>query len=83
MLPMLPHDKANHALYGYAAFVCGVLLGPLAGLDAFAAGAVLCSALAFGKEVYDKVSGKGTPDAWDVVATTAGAIPAAIAVLLL
>lgn len=66
-LPLIPQDKASHFVYGAA-------IGALA---AFATGhpnAALAAAVAFGfvKEVYDLVTGKGTPDWRDVAWTAAG-----------
>ena len=45
-LPVLPQDKANHAVYGAALAAIGTCHSPVAG-------AVLCAAFAVGKEVYD------------------------------
>lgn len=83
MLPSLPQDKANHALYGNALFAVGALLASFVGLPAVAGGVSLTSAAALLKEAYDKASGKGTPDRWDVVATIAGALPPAALLLIL
>ena len=68
MLPLIPQDKANHAIYG-AALACAGLIAhsPLAGL-------IVCAAFAVGKEVYDQVSKKGTPDLMDAVATVVGGL---------
>lgn len=65
MLPMLPHDKANHVVYGAAAAAVGCL-------HSVEAGAIMCLVLGVGKEIYDRVSRKGVPDAMDAVATIAG-----------
>ena len=67
-LYMLPHDKANHFAYGAALAAVGAMHSVLAG-------AALCAAFAIGKEVYDRVSRRGTPDVLDAVATMAGALP--------
>lgn len=64
-LPMIPADKANHALYGAVA-------ASLGGMHSVAAGAALCALLGAGKEAYDRVSRKGTPDINDALATLAG-----------
>lgn len=65
-MPQLPQDKANHLIYGLLIFLAfGYALGALIGV------AAACFAGVF-KEVYDKVSGKGTPDVYDFVATAAG-----------
>lgn len=72
MLPLLPHDKANHAVYGAAIFAAGHLAaGPVAG-------AALCVLLAVGKELRDRLSRRGTPDALDALATVAGGALAAV-----
>lgn len=66
--PVIPADKANHFAYG----------AMLAGLGAFhsvLAGAALCAVVAVGKEVYDRVSRRGTPDVMDALFTVAGALP--------
>jgi hypothetical protein len=58
-------DKLFHFLAGIVAFAVVAPFGwTLAGAAVLAAGA--------GKEVWDRVSGKGTPDALDAVATFAG-----------
>lgn len=64
-LPVIPADKANHAVYG-------ALAASLGGMHSVAIGAGLCAVLAIGKEVYDRVSRKGTPDIMDAVWTLAG-----------
>lgn len=66
MLPIIPHDKANHATYG-AAIACTGLLA-----HSVTAAAILVAAFAIGKEVYDRASKKGTPDLMDALATIAG-----------
>lgn len=65
MLPMLPPDKANHFVYGAVVAALGLFFGPLP-----AAAMVLL--VGFGKELYDLVSGRGTPDGTDALATVAG-----------
>lgn len=64
-LPVIALDKANHAVYGAVAASAG-------GLHSVAAGASLCAVLAISKEVYDRASGKGTPDIKDALSTLAG-----------
>lgn len=74
-LPTLPADKANHALYGNFAALAGALLAPHVGLPPWQ-GAVLANLLvATVKELWDRYSGKGTPDWRDVAATCAGGVP--------
>lgn len=67
-LPQLDHDKANH-------FVYGAVLAGIGALHSVLAGAALCAVFAIGKEVYDRVSKRGTPDPNDALATLAGALP--------
>lgn len=67
-LPVIALDKANHAVYGALAACLGAL-------HSVVIGAELCAVLAIGKEVYDRASGKGTPDIKDAVWTVAGGAP--------
>lgn len=64
-LPVIPADKANHAVYGAA-------LAALGAFHSVAVGAVLCSAFAVGKEIYDQARKTGNPEVLDAVATLAG-----------
>lgn len=64
-LPVIPHDKCLHVIYGAAAALVGLAL------ISMPAGALLCFGVAAGKEVYDKWRG-GTPDALDFAATLIG-----------
>jgi len=59
----IPHDKLLHFFYG------SVLLFVVALFTNEYIGAITLLITAVGKEVRDKVSGKGTPDVWDAVAT--------------
>ena len=67
-LPVIPHDKANHFAYG-------AVLAGIGALHSVLAGAALCAVFAIGKELYDRVSKRGTPDLNDALATLAGALP--------
>lgn len=64
-LPTLEFDKANHWVYGSVLAAVGALFDPLAG-------ALLCNGFAIGKEIRDRVTGKGTPDRWDALWTMIG-----------
>lgn len=66
MLPILPQDKANHAVYG-AAIACAGLLA-----HSLTAAAIFVCLAAVGKEVIDWVSKQGTPDPMDALVTIAG-----------
>jgi hypothetical protein len=59
------NDKLFHFMAGSVAFAVVAPFG-----WTLAAAAVL--AVGTGKEVWDRVSGKGAPDIWDAVATFAG-----------
>lgn len=68
-LPLIPQDKANHAIYGALIFfVLQFFVAPVIAL-------VVVVTVAFIKEVYDRVSGTGTSDVLDFLVTIAGAIP--------
>lgn len=67
-MPQLPQDKANHFIYGLVIFfVVGFATDAVTGM---AAAALLGAA----KEVYDRVSKKGCPEAMDFFATAAGGV---------
>lgn len=69
MLPLIPQDKANHVIYGMIIYyLVQFFLTPYAALAVVAVFAV-------GKEVYDWVSGKGTPEFLDIMATILGSLP--------
>lgn len=64
-LPQLPQDKANHVLYGLAAYLlAAAIAGPIAGL-------VFAALAGAAKEAYD-ATGRGHVEALDFLATTAG-----------
>ena len=67
-LPQLPADKGTHFFYGALLFT--LLVFPTSPLVAL--GVVVFMGIA--KEVYDKLTGTGTPEVWDVVATAAGGL---------
>lgn len=81
-LPQLDKDKGNHYVYGSAIFVIGYLLGLQTGIHPVLSGVALVLIVAVGREAYSRVTGKGTYDPLDAVATVAGAIPAAIVALV-
>lgn len=66
----IPTDKKKHFFAGFAiTAVVSLFFGYIIG----AVAAILAGA---GKEAYDKVTGKGTPEVLDFVATAAWAITA-------
>jgi hypothetical protein len=76
LLYQVPADKANHFIYGIVLFILLVFaLSPLAALVAVTVTGIV-------KEVYDKVTATGTPDAWDAVATAAGGLAGYICTLI-
>ena len=66
-LPQLPQDKGNHVVYGLVLFML------LAFIRSPEIALAIVVALGIAKELYDKYTGTGTPDAWDAVATSCGA----------
>lgn len=69
MLPLIPQDKANHVIYGMIIYyLAQFILTPVATL-------ALVVAFAIGKEVYDWLSKKGTPEFLDFMSTVMGALP--------
>ena len=77
-LPLIPHDKALHATYGALLALIGALCALAVGQPLWLGALALAVLFAVGKEVYDRTSRRGTPDALDAVATVAGALPAVI-----
>ena len=75
-LPQLPQDKANHFIYG--AVICLILSFAIPAFYAMLV--AVCVGIA--KEIYDKVSQKGTPDLMDALVTALGAILVYIATLV-
>jgi hypothetical protein len=93
-LPIIPQDKANHAIYGAAIFSAALLVAhhfvPLFEIYAAAAAVVLA---AFGKEAADRLANwraarAGLPaphgvEMMDAVATCAGGALAALPLIIL
>lgn len=66
---LIPIDKANHFIAGTVVYCTSALfLSPILAL-------IPVMLVAAGKEVYDAVSKKGTPDVIDYLFTIAGAVP--------
>lgn len=78
-LPKLPPDKANHFVYGSLAALVGVALAAAAGVSPGWSALLYAASAGVLKEVHDRATGRGTPDAWDAVATAAGGLPVALA----
>ena len=66
-LPIIPHDKANHFIYGFVIFVLSNLV-----LNEWISLSIVCL-LAFGKEIYDEWKYGGF-DIYDAVWTIAPAL---------
>jgi hypothetical protein len=77
-LPTIPYDKALHVTYGAAIGLVGALAARFFHLPMWAGALAAATLFAVAKEVRDRVSGKGTPDVLDAVATVAGAVPCAV-----
>jgi hypothetical protein len=76
-LPSLPADKAGHAIAGAIVSCLPLAVGGPWWLPALAS---LTAGLL--KEVYDSFHrDRHTVDAWDAIATTAGALPVTLALL--
>ena len=63
MLPIIPHDKALHISYGAAVALVGAVIAFAIGQPLWLGALALAALFAVGKEVYDRASRKGTPDA--------------------
>lgn len=74
-LPMLPADKANHFVYGAVLACFGMYWDPFVALGL----AVLAGV---GKEIYDRISKRGTPDFMDSLAAIAGGAVVVLPALL-
>jgi len=73
----MPIDKQYHFLAGFCIYIIAQLfMQPIPAI-------ILVIAIATGKEVYDYVSGKGTPDVNDILYTIYGAMPLLILKLIL
>jgi len=93
-LPIIPQDKANHAIYGAAIFSAALLVAhhfvPIFQIYIAAAAVVLA---AFGKEAADRLANlhaqqAGLPaphgvEMMDAVATCAGGVLAALPMIIL
>jgi hypothetical protein len=76
LMYQVPADKANHFIYGLGLFISlTIARDPLFAL-------ALVVVVGIVKEVYDKVTGTGTPDFWDAVATAAGGLAGYICTFL-
>ncbi len=74
---MIPIDKQYHLLAGLCIYIIAQLfMQPIPAM-------IPVIAIATGKEVYDYVSGNGTPDINDLLYTIYGALPLLILKLIL
>lgn len=81
-LPFIPRDKLLHAVAGSIAAFVGVLLALYFTLPPINGAIAAALAAALGKEAWDLFSGKGTPEAEDLVATLAGSLPVVLTALV-
>ena len=81
-LHIIPYDKALHVAYGALLALLGALAALVIGQPLWLGALLLAALFAVGKEVYDRITRRGTPDALDAVATVAGALPTVIVGLL-
>ena len=73
----IPQDKKMHFVAGFAiTAIVSLFFGYIIGV-------IVAVIAAAGKELYDKVTGTGTPEVLDFVATIAGAAAAVIASVVL
>lgn len=82
-LPTIAHDKALHGIYGFAAFMVAYIAALLAGVSgplSTMAGFLAVAIVGVGREVWQEVAGKGTPDMDDAWATGIGGLVAALTV---
>ncbi len=78
-MPVIPADKANHFVYGAvvgAVVTVAAIILTLPYIPFYSIAAA--AAIGVAKEVYDKVSKKGSPTAMDAVATALGGLPVSI-----
>lgn len=66
-LPLIPHDKANHAIYGFVIFMISNIF-----LNEYYSLGIVCF-FAFGKEIYDEWKYGGF-DIFDAIYTIAPAL---------
>ena len=78
MKPLIPYDKALHISYGAALGLIGAMAALIISQPMWLGALTLATVVGVGKEVYDYVSKRGTPDFLDAVATIIGALPTVI-----
>ena len=71
-------DKVTHAIYGGVAGAAGALIAYKLGLPVHGVSIASAACVAVGKEIYDAKVRKVQWDAWDIVATIALPVAAAI-----
>lgn len=83
MLPIIPHDKALHVIYGGVIALITLVVASAVSLAVPALWALGASVIiGAAKEVYDRKSGKGNPEYGDFYATGIGGLAIALAGLL-
>ena len=67
-LPLIAQDKANHFIYGcIICFLSGLVFNPINSI-------LITFLIALSKEIYDKLSKKGTPEILDIIYTIIGGL---------
>ena len=84
-LPIIPKDKANHYIYGNLIFLAVFVLSNFVVSASLAAslGLFAVAVAGIGKEIYDSISGTGTPEVMDAVYTIAGGLSGGVIVATL
>ena len=77
MLPLIPHDKANHAIWGYIAAFLAAIVAPYVGVSPSVAAQSASFAVGLAKEVYDWKWGTGF-DPVDLAVTALAGTPGAL-----
>ena len=84
-LPLIPQDKANHYIYGNLIFLVVFVLSSLVVSAGLAASLALfaVAVAGIGKEIYDSITGTGTPEVMDAVYTITGGLSGGVVAIVL
>lgn len=80
-LPFIPRDKLLHAVAGSYAALAGALIAWYFTLPPVQGAVIAGLAAGFGKEAWDRFSGKGSPELADAAWTAVGALPVVLVAL--